>query len=125
MLLRLTLLGVVLASACSSDAPNPSRTPLTAECNACLGGTVDAGEHCGAEFQACGVETTCEEYVLCQLANRCYAEVADGSCERTVGCVVPEAAEELTRAATFEDCARTTCASACGFIHADVKRQRG
>lgn len=84
---------------------------------------MEAGEHCGPEYQACGVETPCEKYVLCQLANRCYTESADGSCERTAGCAAPEDAEELGRAAGFERCARTTCASVCGYVDADVKRQ--
>jgi hypothetical protein len=101
---------------CSTDTGTGATTPLSQQCAACLSGT-DSGTGCGTEFGACSRESACTDVVRCELLNHCYEQPADGSCASEVGCHVANdagGAEQLR--AAFEACARTTCASECGFV---------
>lgn len=98
---------VAVAAACGDDDVG-SYAPLSEACDRCL--SLEE-EGCSAEWEACEAESACEEHVLCELRVGCY-ERASGDCAES--CEPPEG-EAGTLAATFEACARTTCAETCAF----------
>jgi hypothetical protein len=92
--------------------------PLSAPCESCLSGGADGGTGCKTELDSCTAQAACNDYVVCELQNGCYASPPDGSCEARVGCSFANDASPEARnlASAFEQCARTSCAASCGFL---------
>jgi hypothetical protein len=108
---------VVLATlgACSDDS-SPYYDPLSDECDECL--SLGGDEGCESLWHACDEVPGCDDYILCQVRARCYAEPSDSGCEEHVGCeFTGDATDEAkAAAAAFETCARTECRDACGYV---------
>jgi hypothetical protein len=108
---------VLVLGGCPTEPSSDMYDPLSTECEACLEGGGDSGIGCSAEFDACTAEASCDDAAICELRNHCYERPADGNCASESGCRITgdSGSAEQVRAA-FEQCARTTCASRCGFV---------
>lgn len=101
---------VCLLASCESD-PDEAAPPFSAECDECL-----SRGACAPAWDACIADTACDEHALCVLREQCYTRPVGSACARDAGCELPaDAGEAALLAQDFETCARTECASLCGF----------
>lgn len=116
-----------LTLGCSDDLVDVAE-PVSQACLQCLSERESKG--CAAEYSACEEIAACDDYVVCQLTGHCFERPSGSGCEQELECKrpsaeppsatgdagdeVPPSPRELANA--FEDCARSTCRTTCGFV---------
>jgi hypothetical protein len=108
---------VALVGACDSDSGAGVLAPLSEDCAACLTASSDAEPNCGAAYGACQGDEVCSSAMVCELRARCYESAPGGSCASDGGCgIAGDAGVAEAARSQFEQCARTTCGTLCGFV---------